>query len=135
MTIHNSEYIKKLIAAEMIHGDVCGGHIRLFRSAVDLSALTIANGDVVNMLKLPNRGQLVAVRFGSTVTFGTTTVKVGTETDDDVLRAAATKTDCKPEELILPFMKCEGQTINLTIATADAPTSGYVYVDAFVADV
>ena len=135
MTEHNSDYIKKQKNAETIHGDICGGHVRLFRSVVDLSALTIKKDDSVNMLKLPNQGQLVAVRLGSSVAFGTTTIKVGTADDYEAFRADAEKTDCKPEEMMMPFTKCEGQTINLTVATADAPTSGFVYIDALVADV
>ncbi len=135
MSTHKSAYITKLEAGEAIHGDICGGHARLYRSVVDLNAITVESGDVVHMLKLPNRGQLIAARFGSTVTLGTTTVKVGTTDDDDAFRAAAVKTDCKPEEMMLPFVECSGQTIVLAAATANAPSSGKVYVDFLVANV
>lgn len=135
MSTHKSEYITKLEAGEAIHGDVCGGHVRLYRAVVDLEEVTVASGDVVQMLKLPSKGQLIAARFGSTVTLGTTTVKVGTTDDDDAFRAAATKTDCKPEEMMLPVVACSGQTVILTAATANAPSSGKIYVDFLVADV
>lgn len=135
MSTHKSAYITKLEAGEAIHGDICGGHVRLYRAVVDLAVITVASGDVVQMLKLPNKGQLIAARFGSTVALGTTTVKIGTTDDDDAFRASATKTDLKPEEMILPFVECSGQTVVLTAATAAAPVSGCVYVDAFVADV
>ncbi|MBQ8347384.1 MAG: hypothetical protein IJY17_07280 [Alphaproteobacteria bacterium] len=134
MSTHKSAYITKLEAGEPIHGDVCGGHVRLYRAVVDLAVITVASGDVVQMLKLPNKGQLIAARFGANVTLGTTTVKIGT-TDDDVFRAAAVKTDCKPEEMMLPFVECSGQTVVLAAATANAPSSGKVYVDFLVADV
>lgn len=135
MSTHKSAYITKLEAGEPIHGDVCGGHVRLYRAVVDLAVITVASGDVVQMLKLPNKGQLIAARFGATATLGTTTFKVGTTDDVAAFRAAAVKTDCKPEEMMLPFIECSGQTVVLSADTANAPNSGKVYVDFLVADV
>lgn len=134
MTAHNSDFMANLAAGKFNKGDVAGGRIRLYRGKVDLSEVTIASGDTVNMVKLPEKGKLVGLRFGATVTLGTTTVKIGTSADDDAFRASATKTDKKPEELMIA-PDCEGETVILAAGTADAPTSGEIFVDALVADV
>lgn len=134
MSTHNSDFMAALAAGKHNKGDIAGGRVRLYRGEVDLSQTTIASGDKVNMIKLPEKGEWIALRFGATESLGTTTIKIGTADDDDAFRASATKTDKKPEELmILPV--CAGQIVILDAGTADAPTSGKIWVDALVADV
>lgn len=134
MSTHNSDFMAALAAGKHNKGDIAGGRVRLYRGEIDLSKETVASGDTVNMVKLPEKGKLVGLRFGANVTLGTTTVKIGTADDDDAFRASATKTDKKPEEL-MTLPDCAGETIILTAGTADAPTSGKIWVDALVADV
>lgn len=134
MTAHNSDFMANLAAGKFNKGDVAGGRTRLYRGLVDLSEVTVESGDTVNMVKLPEKGKLIALRFGATVTLGTTTVKIGTADDDDAFRASATKTDKKPEEMMIAA-DCAGETVILAAGTADAPTSGKIWVDALVADV
>lgn len=134
MSTHNSDFMAALAAGKHNKGDIAGGRVRLYRGVADLAAVTVESGDTVNMVKLPEKGKLVGLRFGANVTLGTTTVKIGTADDDDAFRASATKTDKKPEEL-MTLPDCAGETIILTAGTADAPTSGKIWVDALVADV
>jgi len=135
MTVHKSIELATEAAEKLVDGGVKGGRVRLYRASVDFSKTTVASGDSVIMLVLPDRGHIVAARFGATVTLGTSTVKIGTTDDDDAFRAAATKTDCKPEEMMLPFLVCAGQTVVMAVATANAPGSGIAYVDYLIADV
>lgn len=135
MTEHKSIELATEAAEKLVDGGVKGGRVRLYRASVDFSETTVASGDSVIMLVLPDRGHIVSARFGATVTLGTTKIKIGTADDDDALRAEAVKTDCKPEELILPFLVCAGQTVVMSATTANAPGSGIAYVDFLIADV
>lgn len=134
MTAHNSDFMKNIAAGKQNKGDVDGGRVRLYRGEIDLSAVTIESGDTVNMVKMPEKGRKIGMRFGATVSFGTTTIKIGTADDNDKFRASATKTDKKPEELMID-PDCAGETVIMDFGTADAPTSGKAWVDVLVADV
>ena len=72
-----SDFIENIENGKMNYGDVAGGRLRLYRGEIDLSEKTVAAGDTVKMLTLPEKGKVVSRRFGATVSLGTSTVSVG----------------------------------------------------------
>lgn len=118
------------LVAEGKQLDVCfaGAPARLYRNTIELDAQAVA--DTITLNKLPE-GQLVGFQI-SGPTLGTSKIKVGTATDDDLYRAEATCT--KPEYTALGGAS-EGATPIVTISTAALPGSGTLYVDFFLADV
>lgn len=130
-----SDFIENIENGKMNYGDVAGGRLRLWRGEIDLSKKTVAAGDTVKILTLPEKGKVVSRRFGSTVSLGTSTVSVGDGTTAQKYRAVAVKTDVTPEELLSPDAEAYGETYVLTVATANLPTVGKIWIDVLIADV
>lgn len=130
-----SDFIENIENGKMNYGDVAGGRLRLWRGEIDLSKKTVAAGDTVKILTLPEKGKVVSRRFGSTVSLGTSAVSVGDGTTAQKYRAVAVKTDVTPEELLSPDAEACGETYVLTVATANLPTAGKIWIDVLIADV
>ncbi|MCQ2965655.1 MAG: hypothetical protein MJ250_02815 [Alphaproteobacteria bacterium] len=135
MTEHKTEIFEKMEAGEIVSAREYGANLRLYHSEFNLSDLTVESGDTVDLIKLPEKGLVVAALFGNNVSLGTSTVKIGTATDDDEFRASAVKTSLTPELCLASNTKCAGKTIIMTVGTADLPTSdNVVHFDVLVAD-
>lgn len=106
--------------------------VRRFKATIDLAAQ--ASGDVVKLFKVPAGYSFITGILNGSVSLGTSTIKIGTEDDDDKYRASATHTATAPTLFGAQTAFVEGgneaeEEIKLTVGTAALPASGKLIVD------
>ena len=112
-----------------------GGSVRVFNEEITLAAQ--ANGDTIEVAKLPKGAVPLYGVIVPSVTLGTSTLQVGVSGTAAKYRASAILTALVPEVFGasggVGEALAEEETVIITIGTADLPASGTVRVMFFYA--
>ena len=117
-----------------VDGSLQGGHVRLYREKIALSAQTVADTIIV---ALPSAGEtFISGTLTSDVSLGTAQISVGVASSTAKYKALAVHTTV---DTPVSFAKAASQSAKLTtdeivfitIATASLPASGTLIVDLY----
>jgi len=112
------------------------GKVRCLQASFDLSLATQANGDILTLGKIPAGARVKAIKMTSSVTLGSSTVKIGITGSDAKYRAAATFTTADVPTAVGPGAVAKaaaantvGETLIATVGAAALPSAGTLVFD------
>lgn len=124
----------KSTTGEKAHAKDVTGKVRVFRESVALASQAAAS--IIRVGQLPQGARFLYGILTTTVSLGSTTIKIGTAANDDAMRAAGTFTSANAPTFFghtdAMALDVTGETdVILTTAAATAPASGTLYVQLF----
>lgn len=124
----------KSTTADKAHAKDVTGKVRVFRETYTLNSEVA--GTVVRVGQLPPGARVLYGILTTTVSLGSTTIKIGTSGDDDAFRTAGTFTSANTPTFFghtagMALSFTDQTDVILTTAAATAPASGTLYVQLF----
>lgn len=132
MATHQSKEYKNVLDGKIVAEAEVNAKLRRFKATITLAAQ--ASGDVIQLFKVPAGFSFVTGILNSSASLSTSTIKIGTASDDDKYRASAVHTATAPTLFGDQAGFVEGgntaeELVLLTVGTASLPASGTLVVD------
>lgn len=111
-----------------------GGKVRVATEQINLAAQ--ASGDTINIARIPQEARILYGTIVSTVSLGSSTIKIGDAGDDDRLRADAVMTTANSPVMFghsngAAWIPTAETTVFITVGTATMPASGTMYTTIY----
>ena len=136
-TFSTEAQLQNNVPKQFPNAAIAGGRVRRYRNTVTLAAQPSA--DTITLTEIPAGSIFAYGVLASTVSLGSATLKIGTPTDDDAYRAAATFTTANqpvmfglPADMAKDVTEANMKPI-VTTGGAALPASGTLMVDLYFA--
>lgn len=131
----NSTEYQKVVNNVISDGNERNCNVARYKATIPLNSQ--ASGGVVNLFKVPAGQSFCFGNINSSVSLGTSTIKIGTADDDDKYRASAVHTAAGVPTAFgaatgfVPGGNASAEIVKLTVGTAALPASGTLIVDMY----